>query len=162
MITRAPLHEQLLAAVHEGPFDVHARWAADLLRAPIGLVTVLDDGRQHFAGMHGLDGTTAALDRSTPVSQSLCAIVADEGRRLEMGDGRRHRRLRRHPAVRALGIRAYLGLPLRLPDGSRVGAVCVADVRPRRWGVGHLRALSRIRDLVEAELTEWLDSGSRA
>lgn len=159
MFTRAPLHEQLLAAVHDGPFDVHARWAADLLRAPIGLVTVLDDGRQHFAGLHGLDGSVA-VDRSTPISQSLCALVTDSGRPLAMQDGRRHRWLRTHPAVRALGVRAYLGLPLRLPDGSRVGAVCVADVRPRRWGVAHLRALTRVRDLVEAELAEWRDDGT--
>ena len=161
MITRAPLHEQLLASVHDGPFDAHARWAADLLGAPIGLVTVLDDGRQHFAGMHGLDGPVA-VDRSTPISQSLCAIVTDEGRPLAMEDGRRHRWLRTHAAVRGLGIRAYLGLPLRLPDGSRIGAVCVADVRARRWGAAHHGALTRVRDLVEAELADRVDADPSA
>lgn len=157
MIVHAPVHDQLLAAADQGPFDVHARWIAGLLHAPIGLVTVLDNHRQHFAGMYGLDGTAAGMERGTPLSQSLCAEVVDTGTVLPLEDGRHDHRFRHHPAVRSLGIRAYLGVPLRLPDGSRIGSVCVADLRPRRWRPSHLRTVAHVRDVVESELAERLD-----
>ena len=140
------LLDRLLAVADEGPFDDHARWLAELLDAPIGLVTVLGNEQQHFLGVHGLPLGV----RATPLRTSLCARVADEGRMLAVTDGHRDRRVAQHPAIRELGLRAYLGVPLRLPDRSRIGAVCVADRGSRRWPRHAERVLAHVRQLVEA------------
>jgi GAF domain-containing protein len=149
----------LLTDVDAGRFDDLARWVATCVDAPVGLVTVLDDRDQRFAGMHGLGGTSAGRRRGTPIEQSLCRIVADDGRALRLGDGRRHRTLRTHPAVVTSGVRAYLGVPLRLPDHSRIGAVCVADARPRRWTTHDLAAVGTACGLVERRLQALVDTG---
>lgn len=147
------LLDRLLAVVDDGPFDDHARWLARLLDAPIGLVTVLDNDRQRFLGAHGLPAGV----RDTPLRTSLCARVADDGRTLAVTHGRRDRRVSRHPAVTELGLHAYLGVPLRLSDGSRIGAVCVADRGPRRWPRDGERVVAHVRRLVEVLLERRVD-----
>ena len=54
--------------------------------------------------------------------------------------------------VGPIRVRFYAGVPLALADGSRVGTLCVADHRPRRLDDEQLEALSRLADLVVAEL----------
>lgn len=152
MTYRDPALQRLVDVLDDGPFDGHARWLAHLTGAPVALVTIIDGNQQRFAGMHGLLGTPAGSDRGTHVSLSLCADVVDDGRPLLVGDARRDRRLRSHPAVTTTRVRAYLGMPLRLPSGARVGSVCVADVRPRRWQRRHEVAVGHVRGLVERHL----------
>ena len=38
-----------------------------------------------------------------------------------------------HPAVRDLGIGAYLGVPIATADGHALGTVCVTEPGPRAW-----------------------------
>jgi GAF domain-containing protein len=57
------------------------------------------------------------------------------------------------PAVREPPrARFYAGAPLQLPDGSRVGTLCVIDHRPRVLDEGQLEQLRTLAALVEAEL----------
>ena len=49
-------------------------------------------------------------------------------------------------------MRFYAGAPLQLPDGSRVGMLCLIDTRPRQLDDCDLAILGALRDLVVEEL----------
>ncbi|MGI8794045.1 MAG: GAF domain-containing protein [Acidimicrobiales bacterium] len=107
--------------------DAIAKRAARLCQTPVGLVTVLDSNRQWNVGRHG-----TTLD-AVPVGLSLCAHVVAEGA-MVVGDLRFDERFAEHPLVVAEdGLRFYAGAPVSV-DGEIVGAVAVADLRPRTLG----------------------------
>jgi len=54
------------------------------------------------------------------------------------------------------GMVAYLGLPLRHPDGELFGTICVLDNKKHRWGEDVDQLLRCFRGMVEAHL-ELLD-----
>jgi GAF domain-containing protein len=60
-------------------------------------------------------------------------------------------------AVQALGVVAYLGVPLEDPEGHVLGALCIIDRGPRQWdakSVELLQDLSRIAmDAIVLEMT---------
>ncbi|MDT0306382.1 PAS domain-containing protein [Streptomyces sp. DSM 44917] len=56
-----------------------------------------------------------------------------------------------NPMVRELGVRAYLGTPLPDHTGLVLGTVCVADLRPRRWGRQHQESLRELAGTLLAE-----------
>jgi len=137
-------------ARHE-EFDHIARLAARFCEAPVGLVSLVTDERQVFAGAVGLDEPLASV-RETPLSHSLCQYVVDAAAPMLIDDARRHAVLRNNLAVRDHGVIAYAGVPLTTAEGDTLGALCVIDRRPRDWGAGdHLSILS---DLARAAASE--------
>lgn len=117
----------LEAMVGDQALDAIAHQAATLCRTPLGLVTVLDANRQWNVGR---SGTTLA---AVPVGMSLCAHVVAHGG-IVAGDLRFDERFRDNPLVAAAaGLRFYAGMPVDA-FGITVGAVAVADVRPRTLG----------------------------
>ena len=49
-------------------------------------------------------------------------------------------------------IRAYMGTPLVLEDGSCIGTFCVIDTRPRAFSDTERALLRDLRDLALAEI----------
>lgn len=131
--------------------DALAREAAEMLRAPIALVSLVDAVGQRFPGLHGLGGWAGAA-RATPLSHSICRHVVRIGAPLAIGDSRRHPLTADNGAVIELGVVAYLGAPLRDASGAIAGAFCVIDVRPRSWRARSRQALAEFALLAEAEL----------
>jgi CheY-like chemotaxis protein len=148
--------EDRLAAVHklglldtgsEERFDRHARIAAAALDAPIVLVTLVDRERQWFKSHLGFDFS------ETPRDIGFCshAILGDEP--LVVTDALKDDRFAENPAV--VGdphVRFYAGVPLKVKDGSRVGALCIVDHKPRNLSASQLKMLQDIARLVEEEL----------
>ena len=81
-----------------------------------------------------------------PLSHSLCARVVDAGTPLVVES------LTDHPAAADLGVRAYAGVPLALPDAPVLGSFCVADTVPRTWSEEDVALL---HDLARAWTTTW-------
>lgn len=131
-------------------FDRLARLASRLLAVPVSMVTVVDAGRQVFAGQHGLSEPWAGM-RQTPLSHSFCRHVVESGAPLVIDDARRDDRFRDNPAVTALGVIGYLAVPLATPDGRVIGAFCAIDARPRTWTGSDLSILA---DLAAAAMSE--------
>ncbi len=147
----------------EDAFDRFTRLASTILGTPIALISLIDESRQWFKSVVGLDA------RTTPREQAFCgyAILADEI--LEVADATADPRFEDNPLVTgAPGIRFYAGAPLATPDGHRIGTLCVIDreVRPhtltplQRQQLRDLAALvvdqlelrRRTRDLEESRL----------
>ncbi len=61
-----------------------------------------------------------------------------------------------NPVIEALGVAAYLGVPLALPNGCVVGALCVVDGEPRHWPADDVQALTDLAGAVMAEFAAGL------
>ncbi|MCB4822019.1 PAS domain S-box protein [Roseicella aerolata] len=145
----------LLGAPAEERFDRLTRLACHLLRVPVALVSLLDAERQFFLSAQGLAEPWAGR-RQTPLAYSFCRWVVEAGLPLAVADVREDPRLGDNPAIEELGIAAYIAMPLALPDGCIIGALCGIDHRPRAWTAAEQAALRDLAGAVEAEMAAGL------
>ncbi|MEU8657347.1 GAF domain-containing SpoIIE family protein phosphatase [Actinoplanes philippinensis] len=130
-----------LAAAGEPVFDRIADLVRHLLGVPVGLVSLLDDRRQFFPGQAGL-AEPWATTRQTPLSHAICQQVAATRDPLVITDARHDARCDTNPAVAALGIVGYAGMPLTTAEGIVLGALCAIDHEPRTWTPAQLSLLA--------------------
>ena len=126
----------LLDTPPEERFDRITRIARDLFKMPIALVSLVDVDRQWFKSRIGTDLT------ETPRADALCghAVLADGP--LIVRDATIDPRFMDNPLVTgAMHLRFYAGIPLRGPDGQRVGTLCVIDYVPRDFDDRQIQAL---------------------
>ncbi|MDR5828777.1 sensor domain-containing diguanylate cyclase [Caballeronia sp. LP006] len=124
----------------EERFDRLTRLARRLFGVPIALVSLIDENRQWFKSCIGLDVPETSRD----VSFCAHAILHDDV--LMIPDARIDTRFHDNPLVTgAPGIRFYAGHPLTVPNGSKLGTLCLIDTRPREFD-GEERSL--LRDLA--------------
>lgn len=101
-------------------------FAANLCRAPIGLVSLVEQDRQWFAARVGLDA------EETPRSQSFCAFAMLGDAVLIVPDATKDPHFADNPLVTGPPhIRFYAGAPLRSPEGAPLGSLCIIDSVPR-------------------------------
>jgi diguanylate cyclase (GGDEF)-like protein len=143
--------EDLLDRAPEPVFDRFARVAARAAGAPVALVSLVDDERQCFVGMCGVQQPWADA-RGTPLSHSFCQHVVANAAPLVIEDARLDAVLRANHAIPDLDVVAYAGFPIVSPDGYVLGSLCAIDDQPRIWGVEQLELLEEIALLVGNEL----------
>jgi len=97
----------------------------------MAFVSIVDDRTVYFAGVDGISGELADT-RQNSAEASYCQYVVALDDVLVVNDSLRDPLVIDHPATTEGGVRAYLGVPLRM-DGQCLGSFCVVDVRPRRW-----------------------------
>jgi len=137
----------LLDTEAEERFDRHARIAATALAAPVALVTLVDHDRQWYKSHYGFDFSESARDIG------FCAHTILDDVPMIVPDALLDDRFAENPAV--LGdpyVRFYAGVPLHASDGSRVGAFCIVDHKPRNLTASQVRMLRDIARMVEEEL----------
>ncbi len=152
-----PADEQVRLAVLRGlgildtpaeeRFDRITRLATRLYEVPIALVSLVDENRQWFKSRQGLDVA------ETPRDVSFCAhtILGDE--LLVISDAQLDERFADNPLVTgAPHIRFYAGCPLRAPDGTKLGTLCVIDHHPRSFGADDRAALQDLAELAAREI----------
>jgi hypothetical protein len=142
----------LLDSPPEPGFDRHARLAAEMMDAPVALVSLVDEDRQFFKSCLGIAEPWAS-DRETPLSHSFCQHAVAAREPLVVDDAREHPILRDNPAIRDMGAIAYAGVPLIDPEGYALGTLCVIDSRPRQWSSRQVQLLGDLAASVVSELT---------
>lgn len=118
---------QILDTPGEESFDVLTRFAADIFRTEIALVSLVDEKRQWFLSHHGLDA------RETPREASLCnhAIQAPS-EVMVVPDALQDKNFRDNKLITGEPkIRFYAGAPIIASDGMPIGAFCIIDRQPR-------------------------------
>lgn len=140
-----------LAAQHREQLDRLARVAARALGAQVGLISLVDDEAQHFAGASGL-GSPWADTRTTPLSHSFCQHVVTRAAPLVVEDARTDALVQDNLAIEEIGVLAYLGVPLVSPSGQVLGSVCAIEPTPRTWSEEDQRTLEDVAALVNTEL----------
>lgn len=138
---------ELLDTPPEERFDRLTRVARRLFDAPIALMSLVDADRQWFKSRPGLDFP------ESPRDQSFCAhAILGEGVFL-VPDALEDDRFRDSPLVTSFPeIRFYAGYPVKAPDGSALGTLCVIDHEPRQVDLEDLDALRDLAGLAEQEL----------
>ncbi|MBZ0315098.1 MAG: PAS domain-containing protein [Anaerolineae bacterium] len=130
-------------------FDRLTRFAAKLLKAPLALVTFLEEDRQIIKGQVGLHEPWATR-METPLSHSVCQYVVYSRQALVVPDARIHALAGVN--LTAFEVMAYAGIPLITPDGYALGAFCVMDRQPRHWTPDEIETLTEIAQSVMTEI----------
>lgn len=142
----------LLDSDSDPVFDRHARLAAQVLNAPVALVSLVDADRQFFKSCLGLPEPWAS-QRVSPLSHSFCQHAVASRVPLIVDDAREHGLLRDNPAIRDMGVVAYAGIPLIDGDGNALGTLCVIDSQPRHWTSHQVQLLADLAASVVTEIT---------
>lgn len=102
------------------------RLAQKLFGVPITYVSVLDGQNQYLMSPLGMTAM------SIPYEQSMCRYVIEGQERVVCVDASQDARFAQSPAVtNPPGIRFYVAQPIRNAEGHVIGALCIADTRPR-------------------------------
>ncbi|WP_420821746.1 ATP-binding protein [Pyxidicoccus trucidator] len=139
----------LLDTQAEEGFDRLTRLACHILHTPMGLVSLIDDGRHFCKSCVGLPEPWQS-QRELPLTHSLCKYTLTDGEPLIVEDARKDSRFQDCLGVTELGAVAYMGIPL-ISSGQPLGAFCVVDTIPRRWTEDDVHILE---DLAAAVMTE--------
>ena len=107
-----------------------ARFTAKLCKAPVALVSLVEEERQRFLAAEGLEA------KETPRNISFCGhAMLGEGL-MEIRDAALDPRFAGNPLVTGEPhIRFYAGQPLKSEEGLPLGTLCVIDTAPRPEGL---------------------------
>jgi diguanylate cyclase (GGDEF)-like protein len=131
----------------EERFDRLTRLAKRLFGVPIALVSLVDTNRQWFKSCVGLSESETSRD----VSFCAHAILGDEI--LMVPDTLADERFHDNPFVKNdPNIRFYAGCPLRVANGSKLGTLCLIDVKPRDLDAEECELLRDLARMAEQEL----------
>lgn len=96
------------------------------LNVPTALVSIVDENQQWFAARESFAVS------ETPKDYSICAHAIMDSETLVICDTHEDPRFRNHPVVvNDPHIRHYVGAPIILSNGLRVGSLCAIDYVPR-------------------------------
>lgn len=117
------------------------------LQMPISAFFVIDHDRHLIKSSVGLclDATTRA--------QEFCSHAILQKSILAVEDTVLDNLFNDNPqAAGSLGIRSYLGAPVRSPEGSSIGALCCMDTNPRSFSRDDRALILDIVRMIESEL----------
>lgn len=138
---------RVLDTEDEEAFDRITKMASLVLRAPITLVSLLDEERQWFKSRVGLD------TRQTPREHAFCAHAIYARQMLLVPDAQADERFANNPLV--VGdphIRSYAGAPLVGSDQQPLGTLCAIDRVPRAFSADEQQVLQDLAAIVVSEL----------
>lgn len=144
---RAPGALDLLDDGPDERFDRLTRLAQRIFDTPIAMLSLAGSDRQWFQSRFVRD------PRETPKELAFLAHAIPAEDVLIVPDASADDRFRDHPLVVDLPeIRFYAGCPLKAPDGTPLGTLCVIDHEPREAREEDARALRDLAWMLEQEL----------
>lgn len=137
----------VLDTLPEERFDRLTRLAKKIFGVPIALVSLVDEDRQWFKSRIGFDTKETSRD----ISFCGHAILGDD--LFIIPDATKDERFADNPLVtKAPKIRFYAGCPLKYPDGSILGTLCIIDTKPGTLDEEDQSAFKDLAELAEQEL----------
>ncbi|WLD58087.1 PAS domain S-box protein [Salinispirillum sp. LH 10-3-1] len=146
---RALRQLRILDTPADAEFDELSRLAAMACGTSKAFVTFIESDRQWLKAAYGADRG------ETPRSEAFCAhtILQPDGV-LVIPDARLDARFANNPRVVEDGVRFYAGVPLTLPSGETLGALCVVDDQPRQLNEHQLDMLIGLGNLANSNLAK--------
>lgn len=138
----------ILDTAPEAEFDEVVELVAQLLDAPVALISLVDDDRQWFKARVGM------APQQTPLNQSICSHAIHSDELFEIPDTLADPRTVTNPLCcgELADMRFYAGAVLRAQSGHPLGTLCVLDVRPRELTDLQRRTLRVMADQVMRQL----------
>ncbi len=131
----------------EERFDRITRLAQRLFEVPIVGVSLIDEARQWFKSIQGLE------QREIARSASFCAHAILSPEPLIVEDTLEDERFGGNPLVTGEPrIRFYAGQPIAAAEGGRLGTLCLMDTKPRSLSDQDRIALGDLATFAENEL----------
>jgi sigma-B regulation protein RsbU (phosphoserine phosphatase) len=147
---------QILDTPPEERFDRIVRLAKAMFRVPIAYIALVDRNRQWFKAKEGL------IAEQTGRTESFCGHAIMHDHVMIVPDAREDDRFRNNPLV--IGepyVRFYAGQPLKGPQKTNVGTLCIVSSEARtlsdheQWMLRELAAMVehelRLMDTIEAQ-----------
>lgn len=119
----------------------------------LAFVAEFTEGRQVYRGIDG-DGASfgCAVGDGPPLRATYCRLMVADQIPNAVPDAVAHPLLRELPATRQAEIGAYVGVPLRLPDGSLYGSLCCLSHARASVDQRDARFLAMLGELLAADL----------
>ncbi len=138
--------------------DRHTMSAKNLFNVPYAAVTLIDHDRQAMVSAIGME----RID--IPRSRAFCDVTIRRPESLAVRDPRHDARYAHNTLVLSnYRVGFYAGYPLESPDGHRIGALCVMDVKPRIFTEADSALLRQVAQGVQLRLWALSDlAGSKA
>ena len=131
----------------EQAFDDLALLASFICKAPIALISLVDEDRQWFKSKVGLSLSETSRDIA------FCATAIQQRDVFVVPDTLNDERFRNNPlVVSEPNVRFYAGAPLIDEEGHALGTICVIDRIPRELAPDQQVALKALSRLVLAQL----------
>lgn len=149
---------ELVDAPSEPAFDNLTLLASRFLRTPRAFITIVQPelDRQFFKSQVGLDKVDSNLSsvaaRQTPLSHSISQHVVNTAAAVVINDTRKHPEVSVSPAVKEWNVLSYLGVPIHLPNGTVIGALCVMDTHTRHWMDSDTTTLLQLAVCVDEQI----------
>lgn len=139
----------LLDSPAEPGFDGLTATAARLLNAAACFITIVDEHRDFYKSQCGFpDGLAQARQME---GLTFCHFTLDRSDALVIEDTHATPIWASVPTVQSLGVRAYVGVPLK-SGGQNIGSFCVIDVKPRAWTAHELETIQELAVSAAREL----------
>ena len=138
---------KILDTEPEERFDRLTRLARRLFQVPIALVSLVDENRQWFKSGEGMSAPQTSRD----ISFCAHAILGEDI--FLVPDTTLDARFDDNPlVVEDPKIRFYAGCPLKAPNGSKLGTLCLMDRLPREFSEEDKAVLRDLTSMAEQEL----------
>ena len=135
----------------EESFDRVARLAAGALRAPVAIVSLLDDDRHVVKSSVGLTGRSRVW-RKVPLALKYARQVVSSGRPIFVSNTDEKIPVEPDADERTPDGVAYAVAPVMTVDGQVIGTVCVIDTAPHAWTHTEINCLMDVAASLVLEL----------
>lgn len=138
---------RILDSPEESPFDNLTEMATNVFDVPISLICLVDEDRQWFKSVTGLDvrETERKCSFCNHVLLSREIMTIEDTHEDERVDGNRL-------VVEDPHIRSYAGAPLKTEDGKILGTFCILDQKPRSFSSRDLIILESLATVTMEQI----------
>ena len=138
------------------------RHVCDVLGMDVAFIARHVDGDRVFTYAAGPSASNVAVGARDPLEHTYCQRIVDGRIAGAVADALERPELAALELTGRLGIRAYIGVPLQVPDGQLYGTLCAFSSAPdERLDSSDLRLLQLVGAAVGSTLAEELEVDQR-
>lgn len=130
-----------------------ANLMADLIGVPAGLIMRLKDGELETFTSSQTENNPFKVGKHATLDGSgfYCETVIKNNNMLKVPDSLSDELWKNNPDVKSNMI-SYLGFPIRYPDQTPFGTICVLDNKENHYSETYQNLVETLRDFIEMDL----------